>query len=129
MTAMLADIISRFGKDVHAKLNDLPRLASLRTSSAARWRTFIADINALIGKEAGEGIRTIGEVRLPNLMTRPDYAGNSGRVDRLHRGQGARKGLGPHSIPGQVSGPPPVGKVEIAAKHHLHGRQRLHSLA
>ena len=37
------------------------------------FENLIGDINALIGK-AAEGVKAIGEVRLPDLMTRPDFA-------------------------------------------------------
>ena len=38
MTAMLADIISRFGKDVHAKLDDSSRLASRKINCGLHSR-------------------------------------------------------------------------------------------
>jgi hypothetical protein len=73
MTKTLSDAIARFGSDVQAKLVDSSATGEPEDQLRAPLENLIADINALIGK-AGEGVKTIGEVRLPDLMTRPDYA-------------------------------------------------------
>ena len=73
MTATLADIISRFGKDVHAKLNDSFATGEPEDQLRAPFEALITGLNTLIGKEADK-VKVIGEVRLPDLMTRPDYA-------------------------------------------------------
>ena len=63
----------RFGADVQAKLNDPSATGEPEDQLRGPLENLIADINALIGKD-GEGIKAIGEVRLPDLMTRPDFA-------------------------------------------------------
>lgn len=73
MTKTLEDAVARFGADVLAKLNDPAATGEREDQLRAPLENLISDINALIGK-AGEGIKAIGEVRLPDLMTRPDYA-------------------------------------------------------
>jgi hypothetical protein len=73
MTKTFEDAVARFGADVLAKLSDPSATGEPEDQLRGPLENLIADINALIGK-AGEGIKTIGEVRLPNLMTRPDYA-------------------------------------------------------
>ena len=73
MTKTLENAVARFGADVLAKLNDPSATGEPEDQLRGPLENLIADINALIGK-AGEGIKAIGEVRLPDLMTRPDYA-------------------------------------------------------
>ena len=73
MTKTLEDAVGRFGADVLAKLNDPSATGEPEDQLRGPLENLIADLNALMGK-AGEGINTIGEVRLPDLMTRPDYA-------------------------------------------------------
>jgi hypothetical protein len=73
MTNTLAEAVSRFGETVRAKLNDPSATGEPEDQLRGPLETLIADINALIGKGA-EGVKAIGEVRLPDLMTRPDYA-------------------------------------------------------
>ncbi len=73
MSKTLEDAVARFGADVKAKLNDPSATGDREDQLRGPLENLIADINALIGK-AGEGIKAIGEVRLPDLMTRPDYA-------------------------------------------------------
>jgi hypothetical protein len=73
MTKAFEDAVARFGAEVRAKLNDPSAIGEREDQLRGPLENLIADINALIGK-AGEGIKAIGEVRLPDLMTRPDYA-------------------------------------------------------
>jgi hypothetical protein len=73
MTKTLEDAVARFGDDVRAKLNDPSAAGEPEDQLRGPLENLIAGINVLIGK-AGEGVKTIGEVRLPDLMTRPDYA-------------------------------------------------------
>ena len=73
MTKTLEDAVARFGADVLAKLNDPSATGEPEDQLRGPLENLIADINALIGK-AGEEVKAIGEVRLPDLMTRPDYA-------------------------------------------------------
>jgi hypothetical protein len=73
MAKTLEDAVARFGVDVRAKLNDPSATGEPEDQLRGPLENLIADINALLGK-AGEGIKAIGEVRLPDLMTRPDYA-------------------------------------------------------
>ena len=73
MTKTLENAVARFGADVLAKLNDRSATGEPEDQLRGPLENLIADVNALIGK-AGEGIKAIGEVRLPDLMTRPDYA-------------------------------------------------------
>ena len=73
MTKTLEDAVARFGADVLAKLNDPSATGEPEDQLRSPLENLIADVNMLIGK-AGEGVKAIGEVRLPDLMTRPDYA-------------------------------------------------------
>lgn len=73
MMKTLEDAVARFGADIRAKLNDPSATGESEDQLRSPLENLISDINALIGK-AGEGINAIGEVRLPDLMTRPDYA-------------------------------------------------------
>ena len=73
MTKTLEDAVARFGAEVLAKLNDPSATGEPEDQLRGPLENLIVDINALIGK-AGDGIKAIGEVRLPDLMTRPDYA-------------------------------------------------------
>ena len=102
MTKTLEDAVARFGDDVKAKLSDPSAIGEPEDQLRSPLENLIADINALTGK-AGEGIRAIGEVRLSDLMTRPDYAVTRQGLIGLDRGQGARKGLGPLRVSGQIS--------------------------
>ena len=73
MKPTLVDAIARFGHDVKAKLNDPSATGEPEDQLRGPLENLMADINALIGKPA-EGVTVIGEVRLPDLLTRPDYA-------------------------------------------------------
>ena len=73
MTTTLADAVASFGQDVRAKLNDPSATGEPEDQLRGPLENLIVDINAAIGK-AAEGVTAIGEVRLPDLMTRPDYA-------------------------------------------------------
>jgi len=73
MKPTLVDAVARFGDDVRAKLNDPSASGEPEDQLRGPLENLIADLNALIGK-AAEGVKAIGEVRLPDLMTRPDYA-------------------------------------------------------
>ncbi len=73
MKSTLADAVARFGDDVRAKLNDPSASGEPEDQLRGPLENLIVDINSVIGK-AAEGVKTIGEVRLPDLMTRPDYA-------------------------------------------------------
>lgn len=73
MTMTLAEAMSRFGKTVRAKLNDPSATGEPEDQLRGPLENLIADLNTLIGSEA-RGVRTIGETRLPDLQTRPDYA-------------------------------------------------------
>lgn len=73
MKNSLADAVARFGHDARGKLNDPAAAGEPEDQLRKPLENLIEAVNALIGKEA-EGIKAIGEVRLPELMTRPDYA-------------------------------------------------------
>jgi hypothetical protein len=73
MTKTLEEAVARFGGDIRAKLNDPSAIGEPEDQLRGPLENLIADINTLIGK-AGGGVKAIGEVRLPDLMTRPDYA-------------------------------------------------------
>jgi len=73
MTLTLADAVARFGHDVKAKLSDPSATGEREDQLRGPLENLLADINTVIGK-AAEGVTAIGEVRLPDLMTRPDYA-------------------------------------------------------
>jgi hypothetical protein len=73
MTKTLDDAVARFGEDVLGKLHDPSAIGEPEDQLRGPLENLITDVSALIGK-AGEGIKAIGEVRLPDLMTRPDYA-------------------------------------------------------
>lgn len=73
MTLTLAEAVSRFGQAVRAKLNDPSTAGEPEDQLRGPLENLVADLNALIGS-AAKGVTTIGETRLPDLMTRPDYA-------------------------------------------------------
>lgn len=73
MTLLLADAVARFGHDVKVKLSDPSATGEREDQLRGPLENLLADINTIIGK-AAEGVTAIGEVRLPDLMTRPDYA-------------------------------------------------------
>lgn len=73
MTKFLANAVSRFGAAVKAKLNDPSAVGEPEDQLRGPLENLIVDLNALIGT-AADGVKAIGEVRLPDLMTRPDYA-------------------------------------------------------
>lgn len=63
MTKTFDDAVARFGDDVKAKLSDPSATGEPEDQLRAPLENLIADINVVIGK-AGEGVKTIGEVRL-----------------------------------------------------------------
>lgn len=73
MALTLADAVSRYGKDVKAALNDPSAIGEPEDQLRTPMVNLIGDLNSLIGPDA-KGVRMIGEVRLPELMTRPDFA-------------------------------------------------------
>lgn len=73
MTADLASRVSRFGRDVLAALNDPAATGEPEDQLRTPLVNLMKDINGLLGS-AAEGVNAVGEVRLPELMTRPDYA-------------------------------------------------------
>ena len=73
MTIILAEIVAQFGKDLKAKLNDPHAIGEPEDQLRGPLENLIKEMNGLIGKDA-EKVKLIGEVRLPDLMTRPDYA-------------------------------------------------------
>jgi hypothetical protein len=127
MKLTLADAIAHFGHHVKAKLNDPSATGEPEDQLRGPLENLLTDINALIGI-AAEDVKAIGEVRLPDLMTRPECS-HSPRPHRFYRSQGAWERLGPNGICAKIRRPPAVGQAEVAAQHYLHGRQRLHTLA
>lgn len=73
MSRTLDDAVSRFGDDVRAKLTDTAASGEPEDQLRGPLENLIGDINKLLGS-AAEGVNAVGEVRLPDLMTRPDYA-------------------------------------------------------
>jgi hypothetical protein len=73
MAPTLADAVSRDGKDVKAALNDPSAVGEPEDQLRTPMVNLIGDLNTLIGPIA-KGVRMIGEVRLAELMTRPDFA-------------------------------------------------------
>lgn len=73
MTTTLVKAISRFGEAVRAKLNDVSAAGEPEDQLRGPMENLIFDLNGLIGKAAA-GVVAIGETRVPELMTRPDYA-------------------------------------------------------
>lgn len=69
----LAEAVSQFGGNVLAKLKDPAATGEPEDQLRGPLENLIADLNAVIGP-AADGVKVIGEVRLPDLMTRPDYA-------------------------------------------------------
>jgi N-6 DNA Methylase/Type ISP C-terminal specificity domain len=98
MTKTLEDAVARFGEDVRGKLNDPSAIGEPEDQLRGPLQNLITDINALIGK-AGEGIKAIGEVRLPDLMTRPDYAVTRGGLIGFIEVKAPGKGSDPNAFP------------------------------
>lgn len=73
MTLALAQAVSRFGQAVRAKLDDPSATGEPEEQLRGPFENLLADINAMIGP-AAKGATAVGETRLPDLMTRPDYA-------------------------------------------------------
>src|SRR5205085_572399 len=73
MKVTLDAAVSRFGEAVRAKLNDVSAMGEPEDQLRGPFENLVADINALIGSDANSVV-IIGETRLPDLMTRPDYA-------------------------------------------------------
>ncbi len=92
MALTLADAVSRFGKDVKAALNDPSAVGEPEDQLRTPLVNLVTDLNALIGPKA-KGVNLVGEVRLPDLMTRPDYAvtrdGLIGFIELKAPGKGA----------------------------------------
>ena len=82
----------------------------------------------MIGK-AAEGVKAVGEVRLPDLMTRPDYAvtrqGLIGFIELKAPGKGSDPTAFPTKSPDRIQWE----KLKFAAQHCLLGWQQLHALA
>lgn len=98
MTLALADIVARFGKDVNAKLKDASATGEPEDQLRGPLENLIAGINSLIGKDA-EKVKVIGEVRLPDLMTRPDYAVTRQGLIGFIELKAPGKGCDPNSFP------------------------------
>src|SRR4051812_16798534 len=73
MKGTLDAAVSRFGLAVRAKLNDVSAVGEPEDQLRGPFENLVANINALIGP-AADGVVAVGETRLPDLMTRPDYA-------------------------------------------------------
>lgn len=73
MPQTLDDAIARSGEEVRAKLNDPVATGEPEDQLRAPLERLVGDIDRLLGG-AAKDVNTIGEVRLPELMTRPDYA-------------------------------------------------------
>jgi hypothetical protein len=73
MTKTLGQAVSQFGQAVQAKLNDPSATGEPEDQLRGPLENLIADINVLIGAGA-DSVVIIGETRVPDLMTRPDYA-------------------------------------------------------
>ena len=58
---------------LRSKLNDPSATGEPEDQLRGPLENLIADLNRLIGRAAA-GVTVIGEVRIPELMTRPDYA-------------------------------------------------------
>lgn len=98
MTMTLAKAVSRFGEAVRAKLNDPSAVGEPEDQLRTPFENLVADINVVIGKQA-EGIAMIGEVRLPDLMTRPDYAVTRGGLIGFIELKAPGKGSDPNGFP------------------------------
>jgi hypothetical protein len=73
MATTLAEAVSRFGETVRAKLNDPSAIGEPEDQLRGPFENLLTHLNALIGGGA-KGVTAVGETRLPDLMTRPDYA-------------------------------------------------------
>ena len=73
MTTTFDEAVARFGRDVRERLSDPSAVGEPEDQLRGPLETLIADLNVLIGS-AADDVTMIGEVRLPDLMTRPDYA-------------------------------------------------------
>ncbi len=89
---------SQFGKDVTARLNDPSVTGEPEDQLRGPLEALIAGINALIGKDA-DRVKVIGEVRLPDLMTRPDYAVTREGLIGFIELKAAGKGSDPNAFP------------------------------
>lgn len=98
MTFVLADIVARFGKDVSDKLKDVSATGEPEDQLRGPLENLIAGLNILIGKDA-EKVKLIGEVRLPDLMTRPDYAVTRQGLIGFIELKAPGKGCDPNSFP------------------------------
>ncbi|NJN36031.1 MAG: hypothetical protein HC794_02020 [Nitrospiraceae bacterium] len=92
MISTVSDALSAFGKDVQAKLNDPAARGEPEDQLRGPFEALISHLNILIGKDA-DGVTAVGEVRLAELMTRPDYAvtrnGLIGFIELKAPGKGA----------------------------------------
>lgn len=98
MALDLAEIVARFGKEVTARLNDASVSGEPEDQLRGPIEGLISGINALIGKDA-EKVKVIGEVRLPDLMTRPDYAVTRQGLIGFIELKAAGKGSDPNAFP------------------------------
>ncbi len=69
----LADIISAFGADARAKLDNPAVSGAPEDQLRAPLERLIHDLATLDGLAAG-GLSLVGETTLSHLQTRPDYA-------------------------------------------------------
>ena len=98
MPRTLGDAVSRFGEDVRAKLNDPAATGEPEDQLRAPLETLIGEINTLLGS-AAEGVNAVGEVRLPDLMTRPDYAVTRSGLIGFIELKAPGKGSDPNAFP------------------------------
>jgi hypothetical protein len=98
MPLTLADVISQFGESVAAKLNDPSVIGEPEDQLRGPLVELIKGINVLIGKSADK-VEVIGEVRLPDLMTRPDFAVTRQGLIGFIELKAAGKGSDPHAFP------------------------------
>lgn len=73
MSSAFSDCVSRFGQDVLAALNDPAVTGEAEDQLRTPLVNLVTRLNNLLGEKA-ESVNLVGEVRLPELMTRPDYA-------------------------------------------------------
>lgn len=73
MSSAFSDCVSHFGQDVLAALNDPAVTGEAEDQLRTPLVNLITCLNRILGNEA-ESVNLVGEVRLPELMTRPDYA-------------------------------------------------------
>ena len=98
MPQTLDDAVSRFGEDVRAKLNDPAATGEPEDQLRTPFENLLGDINRLLGS-AAEGVTAIGEVRLPDLMTRPDYAVTRNGLIGFIELKAPGKGCDPNAFP------------------------------